>query len=409
MAMSRRKNWFLVLLLLLVFDLSLTAQFTLPIPSGPYKTGTTHISFKSQNQSPLSTDPHEVGMHYAQVWYPTTMMQGDKAPFWPQAATSSGLLAAIFGLPTGNFGTLEAVKTNALLEVPITEGGTPLPVILFAHGYSFWVTQNTVLMEELASQGFVVFSLSFAYETAYQLDNNQLKAYSFEHEPLKKRWNEIFDATTTELYKKRTLEKDPEKAWQMERSFLSRQPGLQESAQQWLAEISLWIDQLEKLQAQHPLLKGRLNLDKIATMGHSFGGSAAVLASHHDLRVKAAINLDGAQYGLKQADRLDKPLLFMYSDSKAVDINSIYYQQSTADYYAVAVAQTGHLSFCDMPLFAPFLAGTDLVGAAPPSEVTKVINEAVLRFLKKYLQPETNQVLDLNLKGLSFQLKRGNG
>ena len=54
---------------------------------------------------------------------------------------------------------------------PSPEQEATYPVLIFSHGYEIgFFAQNTVQMEELASHGYVVFSVGHAYESSIVFD-----------------------------------------------------------------------------------------------------------------------------------------------------------------------------------------------------------------------------------------------
>ena len=56
------------------------------------------------------------------------------------------------------------VKTHAILDAPPAEGQAP--VLIFSHGYTGYIAQNTPQVEELASRGYVVASIGHTGEAA---------------------------------------------------------------------------------------------------------------------------------------------------------------------------------------------------------------------------------------------------
>jgi predicted dienelactone hydrolase len=56
--------------------------------------------------------------------------------------------------------------THGYVGAPVRAGGSRFPVVIFNHGYLLYPWQNTALMEELASHGYVVFSLSHPRDSA---------------------------------------------------------------------------------------------------------------------------------------------------------------------------------------------------------------------------------------------------
>ncbi|MBN2246460.1 MAG: hypothetical protein JW755_11520 [Candidatus Aminicenantes bacterium] len=59
------------------------------------------------------------------------------------------------------------MKTNSSRDVPISSKEKKYPVLIFSHGWGEHYSQNTILMEELASHGYIVFSIAHHYECKF--------------------------------------------------------------------------------------------------------------------------------------------------------------------------------------------------------------------------------------------------
>ena len=76
------------------------------------------------------------------------------------------------------------------------------------------------------------------------------------------------------------------------------------------ADLASVADQLAQLPADAAgLLAGRLDLDRLGGLGHSFGGNAALQWCRDDRRCRAAANLDGALWTEVGRVGLDRPAL----------------------------------------------------------------------------------------------------
>lgn len=75
------------------------------------------------------------------------------------------------------------------------------------------------------------------------------------------------------------------------------------------------IDQIEKLNsgAIESQFQGRIDLNHMGAMGHSFGGATAFNTTYLDHRIKAGINMDGSLYEVENRDVIKKPFMFIRS------------------------------------------------------------------------------------------------
>ena len=147
------------------------------------------------------------------------------------------------------------------------------------------------------------------------------------------------------------------------------------------------IDQLEKWNEEGSL-KGKLDLDKIGVFGHSVGGGSAGNVAMKDARVKAAVNLDGIQWGSKIDSAYHIPYLYVSADWPAEheDINAHVYKYKSSDYfYETKLLKSGHPNFMDIPFMIPVnsVAGT---GEIDPYLGNEIVTNLVSTFFDKHLK-----------------------
>ena len=66
---------------------------------------------------------------------------------------------------------------------------------------------------------------------------------------------------------------------------------------------------------------GRLDLGRLGASGHSFGGDAALEWCRHDVRCRAAANLDGALWSEVGTHGVDRPVLQILADHHEFDLS----------------------------------------------------------------------------------------
>jgi hypothetical protein len=130
----------------------------LPSPDGPFAVGTRYLHFRDDSRPEPFTDANDDVRELAvQAWYPTDRRDGIAAPYLRAGAQTWQMLL----LPEW----VKTLKTDAFLDEPVSQRGAPFPVVTFSHGWGEHAAQNTVLMEGLASHGYVVFAISHPYES----------------------------------------------------------------------------------------------------------------------------------------------------------------------------------------------------------------------------------------------------
>ncbi|WP_400190731.1 hypothetical protein [Hymenobacter sp. B81] len=205
------------------------------------------------------------------VYYPTAKTAAAPAdsvlprPAW--AARYRELVARRLGLAAAT--ALLNLRTSARTEAPVAATAEPLPVLLFAPGLHWLPTDYSTLLEELASQGYVVVAWAPPqFAGVVQNSAGQLVEGTGSHDH-------------------RVLAADF--------GFVRRQLG-----------------QLQ--QNPDSPLRGRLALSRVGALGHSIGGAATVGAALADPGIVAVANLDGDFDGAEVTGGLRQPILYLTTE-----------------------------------------------------------------------------------------------
>jgi hypothetical protein len=243
------------------------------------------------------------------VWYPAAAPGGTPRPYlvgdevqvvrWSAEAN---------GAPLAWADHLAGVTTYGVAGAATAAG--QFPTVVFSHGATSWVSQNTPLMEHLASYGYVVWALTHPGESSgvRHLDGELV------------RWDDDFQSsflgffTRPEYQEKLTGDADRRRA--ATPLFLDEE-GMGPWSRRWVDDVRALLDALGSGGVAGPAahLVPRCDLDRIGAVGMSFGAAAAVSAAQQDQRIRAVVNLDGGQH---LSDLLDTdvrvPLLHLATD-----------------------------------------------------------------------------------------------
>ena len=133
----------------------------LPKPTGKYFIGVDYLSLTDSSRRELFDNNNNSYRNMAvKVWYPS----GEKG--------NQALYIENVDFAINNFNFPEVYRnllTNSFKGVPISNAEKTFPVLIFSHGWGEHSSQNTILMEELASHGYIVFSLSHDFESKFSL------------------------------------------------------------------------------------------------------------------------------------------------------------------------------------------------------------------------------------------------
>lgn len=388
--------------------------FDLPEPTGPHFVGVRTFEL---------TDPERLGVLDAtadqprrmlvRVWYPAQQAGDSPMPYATKAeqrVTFVGLAEQI-GVPSFFFSHLPLAKTNGFENVPVVASDTPLPVVLFGHGYGSYFAQNTVLMEELASHGYLVISMSHPYDSApVQFSDGSLIETSNEprQEALDDQGHPIIRKGQMKLFVGQSYDDRYQGLMEYLDELKSIDSRMLRSAAVWLDDRLFVTDALANGEVPPAVadLISRGDFSRVAHIGMSFGGSTAAGAAYEDPRCVAAINLDGGDYYFKSINQdIPVPLLMLHSDwrvfadlfgtGRPADLsfafNDFSYERHAQagqrdDIYRLRIDNVRHIGISDYPLMVrPPLSGL-LVGAIDPDRMMQIINDFVRGFLDRHLR-----------------------
>ncbi len=257
----------------------------LPKPVGEYAIGVRSVLLLDSTRTDTLVDPAGPRPLLVRIWYPADSTGGPTRLYMPPAVADPwrGTLPAAPGFES-------AITTNAVIDAPLSTVQSRWPVLLFSHGRSFPVENYQILLEQLASHGWVVVAISHPHEEAATL---------------------LPDGTVLSF------------AGPQWSDDSLRGPVLQGVVDQLVRDASVALDWLGRRDsvARDPF-HDRLDLAHgVGYLGHSLGGAVAVWAMQRDPRVTAAMSWEGQVY--RDADRplrVNGPLLYMLGSANRQEL-----------------------------------------------------------------------------------------
>jgi len=342
--------------------------FTLPTPQGPYAIGTEVRHLVDQKRrDPFGSDPAAPRELMVQIWYPADPSAAGKvAPYRERRATT--FRGARFSL----------VETHARMEVPILAGERRFPVLIYVPSWVGVRTENTSLVEQLVSEGYVVVGIDHPYgsEMVEFPDGRVVR---------------------TRLDKVEGFSSD---------ALFSRFVTVAEEEQNVRAQdASFVLSMLEQLGADHSgdRFAGRLDLNRAGIFGFSFGGGVALEACWSDERFKAGIDMDGMRVGESAASGPPAPFLYMLEDydprPDAVtdprarrealfdrsQLDQLYRILDKRGGYLLKVKGSLHYNFSDAQLYSPLPVNPE-IGKVEPRVAERIIRRYALAFFDRHLR-----------------------
>lgn len=393
-------------------------MFEAPAPTGAYDVGITDLHLVDTARAETMTDdPDDRRELMVRVWYPARAPDGARPePFLREVEPLRHIFAR--GMPYLRpfmLGHLRRIPSHSYLDAPLVEEQGRLPVLIFSHGNSFYASQNSLLMEDLASHGYVVFSIEHPYQASWvKFPDGRIAWY-------RDQWN--VEGTVDpaqvrreeEIFYRALYADDYEHYRQQLTELIAGSPGANKGLQLWVADTALLLDELAQTGSGHAAVaarfKGRLDLDRVGLFGMSYGGAAAGEFCSQDARCKAGLNMDGLQYGAAGTDiKIEQPFMFLYADRRPdaaariggvdtagtvpFDMNEFVWRQARGRAYSLTIAGATHMSFSDFAFAAAVFRKSGVLGTIDPELMRTLLNDAVLAFFNETLKGTHEPLLE---------------
>jgi len=224
------------------------------------------------------------------IWYPAAPASGAR----PGKLFSDAIADALSAATTIPKSVFLSLPNNSYLDSSAPNSANRYPVLVMSAGDGASTLAHTSTAEYLAGRGYIVVGVNHTF-------NAIISAFSD---------TEILPgdiaATATGV--------GPE---------INETSGFAPRDQNWKNVVALdkyfaddmnyVISQLPEINRTHPILKGRLALDKIGAFGHSFGGSHSFRLLRENPQVRAAANVDGTVFNNDFSLGARKPYMFVSS------------------------------------------------------------------------------------------------
>lgn len=368
------------------------ARFALPEPTGPHAVGTTKLHLVDSRRP----DPWVEGKSrelMVSVWYPAQDVEGRTVtPYMKPKAAAHFEKNAVgdVGLKPEQV-DFKGARTHAFSEAPVDVGRGQRPVVLYSPGVGLPHAVGTVLVEDLASHGYVVVTIDHTYEASVvQFPGRRLK--------------------TAKLPEDYDLEK-----------LISVR----------VSDARFVLDRLEKIRdggnpdaEGHPLPHGladALAPLEVGMFGHSAGGFTAAEVMLDDRRIEAGANLDGSMvYSASEGEMgevtrrgLDRPFMLMGAGTSGEDDKphthraspdwKAFWENSTGGKLDLHIPEGEHFTFTDYQAILPQLEEkqglpdwilTEMIGTVNPQRSVASQRAYLAAFFDRHLKGEHRELLE---------------
>lgn len=362
----------------------------LPKPTGEYFVGTQNYFFTDNSRKEKLTV--KGGDHRAlqvKIWYPSDV-KGETENMYLKDYSGLTLWEnyKIFNDSKSFFDSLKSYKTFSYENIPVSSRQKNFPLVFFSQGFYFGLDDYyTAQMENLASHGYIVVSITHPYD--------QVITNTAEGKVLNiKKWRmtkAYFQWKKTEfLHKKNPDTSNAKQVRRIVKAYLRGMKVFRRSVNLWTKDVQFVMDTLEKINngsVDNPFY-GKLDFSRVGTMGQSVGGAVSGQLCYVDPRIKAGINLDCFQFGDLYNHEMKKPFMLLQSESYPLwgIANKIIYAK-VKPFYSFQIKNTKHFIFSDCSIFPVQFNERlrSLVGEGDKYGNIKLINEYIIDFYNHYL------------------------
>lgn len=360
----------------------------LPDPSGKYIVGSANYTITDLSRLENNTeDPNDKRVLFAEVWYPGSLDGLNEVPpvrtLWEELYKGESDRVSFF------MNYLKGINTHSYPDIPAKTGDGTFPVILFNHGLQMFTSQSTLLMEHLASNGYIVVSVAHPYESirvnlqdAGTVMPDFISSRAKFNEALK--WIEKSSAPINAA-KSATKKKDnrEERAQIMLKAI--EESEMNNVVSEWEKDNRFILNELISSGDKELVFRKIMDTSRIGIMGMSVGGAAATEVAKSDKRIKAGINVDGLQYGKRNKEPLEVPFAMIYSED-GKGLNEFLMLSSKNDYFEYTFIGSHHADFTDMTMIWPFMRIYGQLGNIPGERMVELSNKVILNFWDAYLK-----------------------
>ena len=347
--------------------------FRFPKPSGPYGIGTLTYHWVDPSRPEVFTaDPNDRRELMVQIWYPAQVDPSSPHAPYVQDPGALAPLARLLHLPAFIFGHLKYITTNAAESAPVAPGESTYPVLICSHGRAGFRREDTWLIEELVSHGYIVAAIDHPYAASGVVFPDGRRA--------------TFDTHM------------------LDRKFVDGKIP-------YLAQDAIFtLNQLGALNQSDPngTLTGRLDLQRAGIFGLSLGGEVSADACRLEPRFRACLVMDVwmpadvVRAGLKQ------PTMWLTRDAKTMQIEGwsradidetlttmrAVFESLPGDGYFVRVPGMFHQDFSDAPLLSPLTSWLGVTGPIDGRRAHSITTAYSLAFFDRHLKGRPAALLD---------------
>lgn len=362
-------------------------------PDGKYHVGYVALYHEMTRPKIQASSRLDERLIPVKIWFPTEASEGERVGFDDLLV---GLKARYAHLPIPDWvlNNLSSSVTGATISSSVID--MKLPTIVYNHGGGSYPEDNRVLLESLASNGYVAISIGHPLSSsAIRYPNGDLIHADFDaygrtslsyaqQLELNDQWNRTFTVDSYEEY------------FDLISDYITAPDPSTKQVSDWVAETLSVLHDLRSL----PVVGANIDQSRIAFAGYSIGGATAIELCRVEDICRAVINLDGlpaGRPGIMETD-LGKPFLVISSNKTAGAIdkftpNQFLAVQNSGDSYNFLIPEATHSQFSSEGYYSPAFSIGFGYSTATYYRTQKIMTDLILGFMDRHVAGKATQAL----------------
>jgi predicted dienelactone hydrolase len=348
-------------------------RLTLPAPTGPDRVGTVSLHLIDPTRRDPWVPSHPLRELMISIWYPATDTADYPTAPWLEPAAAAQYLVDQH-VPAGAVTIPDTVGHSG---APVDRRGCPRPVVLYSPGLQADRSASTALVEQLASEGYVVVTIDHTHDAAeVEFPGGRVEVSALPSDST---------AVATEAVAVRA------------------------------ADTRFVLDQLTAInhganpdvdQARLPRgIAGALDLSRIGMFGWSDGGATVAAAMRDDPRIASGVDMDGSFYAPVATEGLDRPFLLLSSENHNRDNDPSwvsFWTQLRGWKLDLKLLGAKHLSYSDSEVLLPQAAAVlglsadqvaQSIGTIDPDRAVTIERLYLSAFFDQHLRHRNSRLL----------------
>ncbi|MBU2972090.1 hypothetical protein KO527_22385 [Pseudoalteromonas sp. C2R02] len=322
-----------------------------PAPRGQYKVGVNEFDVKGYSKDSVSPNSDELRKIHFKIHYPADGYHENYSTYFDKLGNQVDYLKSKRPKEARLHPLQHDLNTMWSWSVEnaniIKHEGAGWPVLFYSHGLALFENDNTELVEDLASHGFIVVSVNHTYLSGVTTFENGQTANLYlpndKHDVGTPIGRKYFDEVVS--------------------------PQISNDVQN-IYNWMLW---------NQWRLNDQVDLSNVGTLGYSLGASAAMNSCKSLFFCKASVNIDGLVLGEAAKKPLNKPLLLLSSEESLAQLDSTF-KFNLAETHLITIENSTHDDFYDLNRWI-----VGLPTAIAPDKIHNIIKGKINNFFQNKL------------------------